>query len=318
MSCSIMSRAAIAAAALVAIAAPASAEWKPKGPIKMMIAFRAGGGADTQARLIAEGITKAKGWKIIPQATPGAGGITMARKLKNEPKDGLSIGILINETFAYNMLATKKPGFSEKDFTMLTTISGSQMGMIAKKDRGWKTFADVLAEAKKGKVFKAGAMSQKLADGLYVLAKANNVKFNTVMFKGGKGVLDAVVAGDVDFGWAAGIQVRGVRAGDLVNLMSGETTKLKISPDAPLAKEFGADFDFGANFMFVAPAGIPADAREALTRAISDAATDKDSKANKFIVRAFGAPKIISGAALDKLIADSIKQSQALLKASGG
>ena len=43
----------------VAIAVPAAVEaaghgWKPAGLIKMLIAFRAGGGVDTQARLIAE------------------------------------------------------------------------------------------------------------------------------------------------------------------------------------------------------------------------------------------------------------------------
>ena len=36
--------------------------WKPDGPIKMVIAFAAGGGADTQARLIAGDIQAATGW----------------------------------------------------------------------------------------------------------------------------------------------------------------------------------------------------------------------------------------------------------------
>ncbi|MGE3245564.1 MAG: Bug family tripartite tricarboxylate transporter substrate binding protein, partial [Beijerinckiaceae bacterium] len=174
------------------IALPASAEWQPKGQMKLTIAYRAGGGADTIGRLVSEGLQKSKGWKIVPQNIPGAGGVVMARKLKDEPADGLTFGMAVSETFAYNMMATKKPGFTEKDFTMLTTVASSQMGLVAKKSSGWKTFADVLAQAKKGKTFKAGAMSQKLNDGLYVLQKANNVKFNSVMFKGGKEVLDAV------------------------------------------------------------------------------------------------------------------------------
>lgn len=32
----------------------AVADWKPAGPITMLIGFAAGGGADTQARMIAE------------------------------------------------------------------------------------------------------------------------------------------------------------------------------------------------------------------------------------------------------------------------
>ena len=41
---------------LVASSSSVLAEWKPSGPIKLMIAFAAGGGADTQARLIAEAL----------------------------------------------------------------------------------------------------------------------------------------------------------------------------------------------------------------------------------------------------------------------
>ena len=44
-----------AACAIVVMATSGTlAEWKPSGPITMMIAFAAGGGADTQARMIAE------------------------------------------------------------------------------------------------------------------------------------------------------------------------------------------------------------------------------------------------------------------------
>lgn len=313
------SKIALAAAMTIAavMSAPALAEWKPKGPIKLMIAFRAGGGVDTQARLIAEEITKRKGWKITPQQVTGKGGAVLARKIKDEPKDGLTIGMLVTEAFGYNMLVMKRAGYSIKDFTYLTTTSGSQMGIVAKKSKGWKTFKDVIAAAKKGKTFKAGAMSQKLADGMYLLGKAHGVKFNTVKFRGGKGVMNAITAGDIDFGWVAGLQARAVKAGDVVNLASGESSKLKVSPNAPLVKELGVDFDFGAKFIFVAPAGIPADAREAISAAIAEVVSDPKTKANKFITRAFGGPKIISGKALDDSIKAGIKASQALLKAAG-
>lgn len=49
----LMLAAALTAAATMSHLA-AAADWTPPGPIKMMIAFKAGGGADTQARMIAE------------------------------------------------------------------------------------------------------------------------------------------------------------------------------------------------------------------------------------------------------------------------
>ena len=78
-----------AGAAVLALGtSDARAEW-PERPITVVVMYGAGGGTDTQARLIAAELEKRKGWKIIPQNMPGKAGGIMARKLKNMPADGL-------------------------------------------------------------------------------------------------------------------------------------------------------------------------------------------------------------------------------------
>ena len=125
------------AGSLSLLSGPAAA-WKPSGPLNLMIAFAAGGGADTQARLIATELETKQGWKIIPQNVTGKGGAVMARKLKTQPNDGLTIGIAVTETFGYNMLAAKKAGYALSDFTFITTTASSQMALVARSDRGWE------------------------------------------------------------------------------------------------------------------------------------------------------------------------------------
>ena len=308
---------ALTAASLVAgTISSAAADWKPSGPINLMIAFTAGGGADTQARLIAAELEKRKGWKIVPQNVTGKGGAVMATKLKSQPNDGLTIGIAVTETFGYNMLAAKKRTYGPDDFTFITTTAGSQMGLVAKADRGWKTIRDTIAEAKSGKAIKVGAMSQKLADLAYTIEQKYGVRFNVVMLKGGRAVVNAVTAGDVDMGWGAGIQNKAVKAGDLVNLLSGEPKRLALSPDAPTLGELGIPFNAGASFLIVAPKGIPDDAREGIANAIAEVLNDKSTKAAQFVQRAFGGPKLISGDALNKMIASGIANSTKLMAAT--
>ena len=58
---------AAAAAFSVTLAGPVRADWAPEGPITLLIGLAAGGGADTQARLIAEEIEARTGWRIIPE-----------------------------------------------------------------------------------------------------------------------------------------------------------------------------------------------------------------------------------------------------------
>ncbi|MDC0739552.1 tripartite tricarboxylate transporter substrate-binding protein [Cognatishimia sp. SS12] len=305
----------VAVALASSMATAAVAEWQPSGPIKLMIAFRAGGGVDTSARLLAEELTARHGWEIIPENVAGRGGAAMAAALKDEPADGLAIGMTAMDSLAYGVLAAKNPGFTPEDFTYLSAITGTQTGLIAKSSRGWKNLGDVIAAAKAGEEISAGAMSAKLADALYLIGQANGVEFTTVMVQGGKGGLNGVVADDLDIAWAAGPQTQGVKAGDLVNLVSAESAPLNISPDAPLLNEYNVEFTFGTKFGVVAPAGLDPEARKVLQDAIVEVVNDPESKLNQFITRAFSGPEPIAGEDFDAFMAAAREESERFLKA---
>lgn len=305
------------AAVIAAMSAvPAWAEWTPSGPIKIEIGFKAGGGADTLARLIAEDLSADYGWNIIPENVDGGGGSVMARSLKDAPADGLTLGMGVTDTFAYDRLAARDPGYALEDFDFLTTIAGTQMGVVAKASRGWSNLSDVIAAAKGGEEISFGTMTARLADGAYYIGKVNDVNFNIVSgYKGGRGVLNAINADDVDIGWVAGPQAKGVAAGELVNLANAEDQPLNVSPDSEPLKDVGVDFFFGATFIMMAPAGLPDDAKTALTDAITTVIQKDGSKSNEFINRVF-VLKINSGDAADAYVAQESKDSEALLEAT--
>lgn len=310
---------AAAAAAVMAIASTTASfaeghGWKPEGPIKMIIAFAAGGGADTQGRLIAEDIQAATGWEIIPEQVTGKGGINALRALKDMPADGTSIALVVTESLGYNAAAAEGSGIMPSGFTGLSTTAGFQMGIVAKSDKGWSSFADVIAAAKAGEEVRFGTMSAKLSDLAYLLGRENGVEFNIVQVRGGKAVMNGVNAGDMDLGFMAGIQRKGVAAGDLVNLASALTAPLVQSPEAPLMSAFGVDFAADGHFVFVAPAGLPDAARDALTAAIVDAT--QNGKAAGMIGKAFGGAVNITGAELDALLQAEFDNAGALMSAT--
>jgi len=306
-----------AAAALsvaVATTAPAAQDWTPPGPIKLMIAFAAGGGADTQARLIAEDLEAKLGWQFIPEQVTGKGGLNLAMSLKDAPADGTVIGMVVAETLGYNMYVADA-GLAPSDYTPITTTAGFQMGLVSRGDRGWATFGDVLEAAKAGEAVRFGVMSDKLADLAFLLGEANEVEFNIVQVRGGRAVMDGVNAGDMDLGFMAGVQSRGVAAGDLVNLASGMSTPLTQTPEAPLMRDFGVDFTADGYFMFIGPAGMPEAARTALAEAIGEAVSTEGTKSNGMISKAFGGPDVVSGAELDAFLAREWDAAGKLLSA---
>ena len=307
------------AAALGIVAATAfgtaAEDWKPAGPVKLMIAFAAGGGADTQARLIAEELEATLGWSFIPEQVTGKGGLNLAAAMKSEANDGTVIGMAVTETLGYNMAASNN-GMTPADFTPITTTAGFQMGVVARSDKGWNTMADVVAAAKSGQDIRFGVMSPRLADLAYLLGKAQGVDFNIISVKGGKAVMNGVNAGDMDIGFMAGIQAKGVAAGDLVNLASALKAPLVQTPDAPTFADLGVEFSADGYFMFMGPAGMPDDARAALANAIKGVVENPETKAGGLIKKAFGGASVIMGGDLDAMVASDYASAGDLLKAA--
>jgi tripartite-type tricarboxylate transporter receptor subunit TctC len=307
------------AAALGIVAATAlgaaAEDWKPAGPVKLMIAFAAGGGADTQARLIAEELEATLGWSFIPEQVTGKGGLNLAAAMKSEANDGTVIGMAVTETLGYNMAASNS-GMTPADFTPITTTAGFQMGVVARSDKGWNTMADVVAAAKSGQDIRFGVMSPRLADLAYLLGKAQGVDFNIISVKGGKAVMNGVNAGDMDIGFMAGIQAKGVAAGDLVNLASALKAPLVQTPDAPTFADLGVEFSADGYFMFMGPAGMPDDARAALANAIKGVVENPETKAGGLIKKAFGGASVITGGDLDAMVASDYASAGDLLKAA--
>lgn len=304
-----------AVAALLSVST-AYADWAPEGPIKVLIGFRAGGGADTLARLIAEDLNTEFGWSVLPENVTGAGGAVMARQIAASPADGLTIGVGITDTFAYGMIASRDAGYELDDFTYLATLAGTQMGIVAKSDRGWTSMADVIAAMQAGEDISFGTMTPRLADGAYYIGQVNDVEFNIVSsYTGGRDVLNAINADDVDIGWVAGPQAAGVTAGDLVNLANGEDQPLKASPDAQTLADIGVDFFFGATFAAIAPDGLPEDAETALGAAIAQVIQQEGTQSNEFITRVF-ALKVQTGSDAYDYVSGELADAAALLEAT--
>ena len=312
-----LNRAAAAATAafLAGTTLVSAQEWEPSGPIRLMIAFAAGGGADTQARLIAEDIEAELGWSFIPEQVTGGGGLNLLNEIRDEPADGSVIGMVVTESLGYNMRAADA-GLTPDMFTPLTTTAGFQMAVVTRADSGWSSFADIVAAAEGGQEIRFGTMSPKLSDLAFLLGDAQGVDFNIVQVRGGRAVMDGVNAGDMDVGFMAGIQAAGVASGDLVNLGSALSVPLNQTPDAPTLADLGVPFHADGYFTFVAPAGLPEDVQASLISAITTAIGTEGSQSNALINRAFGGPTIITGDDLGALVADFYDNAGALLEAA--
>ena len=90
-------RKALAAATLLAVAAPAALAAYPDKPIRIVVTFAAGGASDIVARVISEPLGKALGTTVIVDNKPGAGGTLGGMDVVRAPADGYTL-MLSNST----------------------------------------------------------------------------------------------------------------------------------------------------------------------------------------------------------------------------
>ena len=307
----------LAAAALCLAPLSGRAEgWTPSGPITMYIGFAAGGGADTQARLIAQGLEEKYGWSVIPQQATGNSGLNLAQDLLEAPKDGTAIGMAVTETLTYNALVAGDPKLQLESFTALATTAAFQLGLVAMKGGDFDSWEKVAEAAKAGTPIRFAVATDRQGDMAWHLGQKTGIDFNIVPVKGGAGVMNGLRGGDVDIGWVAGAQSKPVKQGEMTNIARGIATPLVDTPDAPSIKELGSDFFLDGYFMFIAPGGMDPAARAALGAAIKDVLTDTNSQANALVTKAFGGPGVMVGDELDAYMAQSKADAEALLKSA--
>ncbi len=293
---------------------PAQAEWQPKGPINFWIGFGAGGGTDTQARSLAEELEAKRGWRIIPSNKAGGGGTVMAAALKSAPADGQTVGLAINTTFDFATLTNDS--LSIDDFTYITTTAGSQTGVLARADSGWKSLEDVAAAAKSGTTIVWSNWGDQVQAGAEIVSRHFGFPVNHLRMKGGKAPLNALVAQDANLAWGGGVQRGLVAAGEVVILASAEDRPLVQAPQQPTLKSLGIPYTFGFQFLLAGPKGMSTEARDAIAAAIAEVLSDPDSKTRAFIAKQYPpAPVLVSGDALEAQLRATLVANRTLLDA---
>src|SRR5215475_9749580 len=81
------------AAALPAVSRVAQAQAYPTRPVRIIVGFPAGGGADINARPIAQWLSERLGQQFIVENRPGAGGNIATEAVVRAPADGYTLGL---------------------------------------------------------------------------------------------------------------------------------------------------------------------------------------------------------------------------------
>jgi len=240
----------------------ALAQDYPNKPIRLVVPFAPGGGADNTARIISDPLSKRLGQPVIIEYKPGAGGVIGAAFVASSPKDGYT---LLYATPGQQMTAPylmdKMPYDAATAFSsVIELIEGSNV-LVVNKDLPVKSVQELIAYAKANpnKVNFASSgigSSSHLAGELFKSMAGINIEH--VPYKGSGAAVTEVVGGSVQMSIdSLSVYQSHIKAGNVkalgVSTLARNPAMPELPPIADTLKGYSAS---PINYITV-PAGTP-------------------------------------------------------------
>ncbi len=190
----------IAAAVLLALAAPAVAAAYPDHPIKVIVPYAAGGPADVTARLIFNKVGEKLGQSFLIDNRGGAGGNIGTVAGAGAAPDGYTLTV-ITPAQIINMTLFASPGYDvARDFTPVSLFTTAPGLLLVNPKLGVSTFAEMIALAKsKPGQFSFASQGVGVAPHLMMemIKKRAGIDLVHVPYRGSAPALNDLLAGNV-------------------------------------------------------------------------------------------------------------------------
>src|SRR5215467_5848860 len=138
---------ALGAAALPAVSRFARAQTYPARPVRLIVGFPAGGGADTLARLTAQWLTERLGQQIVVENRSGAGGNVGSEAALHSPPDGYTL-LLCGVANAISTTLYDKLNYNFRDVAPVSAITRAPNVMVVHPSVPAKTVPEFISYAK--------------------------------------------------------------------------------------------------------------------------------------------------------------------------
>jgi tripartite-type tricarboxylate transporter receptor subunit TctC len=136
------------AAALPAVSRVAMAQTYPTRPVRWIIGFPPGGGADTVARIIGPWLSERLGQPVIIENRPGASTNIAVQAVVNSPPDGYTLLFLGASSVVSAIMFQSLPFNLQRDIAPVSGLIDFPMVMVAHPSVAAKTVAELIADAK--------------------------------------------------------------------------------------------------------------------------------------------------------------------------
>jgi tripartite-type tricarboxylate transporter receptor subunit TctC len=306
------------AAALPAVSHIAWAQEYPTKPVRIIVGFAPGGGADIAARLIGQWLSERLGQSFVIENRPGAGSNIATEAVVRAPSDGYTL-LLVSAPAAINATLYEKLSFNFiRDIAPVASISHVPHVMVVHPSFPAKTVPEFIAYAKAnaGKINMASAgngSTPHVAGELFKMMAGVNLIH--VPYRSAGPALTDLLGGQVQVMFDnMASSIEHIRAGKLRPLAVTTTMRSETLPDVPTVSEFVPGYEVSNWFGVGAPKATPAEILDRLNKEINSGLADPKIKAR--LADLGGSALSGSPADFGKLIAEETEKWAKVIRAA--
>ena len=266
----------VLALALVCPTACVHAQTFPIRPISIVVPLAPGDAADISARVMGEEISRLLNTPVLVVNRPGGGGTLGANSVVQSAKNGHTILFAQNGALTFRAVLDPQsvPYDALRDLVPLGIASRTPSVLVVRSDAPYKTFAELIEYAKKnpGRVRIGHPGTGSVGDFcVQLISTLTGAELVSVSYTGAGPTIVALLGEHIEgIVSSLGALSAHIKAGTFRGIVT--SNRVPEFANIPTMRELGyQDELFGIWFSFLAPAGIPEDARKALVGAIEQA-----------------------------------------------
>jgi tripartite-type tricarboxylate transporter receptor subunit TctC len=264
--------------AITCVPVAVHAQAYPSRPIRLVVPYSAGGGADNAARILAARLTTTLGQTVVIDNRPGGSGMIGAQAVATAPPDGYTV-LYDASAFAVNPALRKMAFDPAKDLVPVSLAVTVPNILVVPPSAPYKTVQEFVDHARKhpGEMtyasYGAGSAAHLIGE---LLKNQAGIDLLHVPYKGGAPALTDVMGGQVNSYFANAASGMGyVKSGKLRALAVTSAKRMPSMPDVPTLAESGfKNFEVLEWNGFFVPKGTPKEVVARLSSEIRTATMD--------------------------------------------
>ena len=232
----------------------------PTRPVRLLVPFAPGGGADTLSRIVTPKLHDALGQPWVVDNRGGAAGNIAAETVARAAPDGHTVFMGFNTVLTVNPSLYKLPYSVEKDLQPVTLLATAQYILVLHPSVSANTLKEfvALAKQKPGSLnYSSAGVGSPLHLAAELFKKRAGISMVHLAYKGGGPAAAAVLAGEAQVLFASvASSLPQVKAGRLRALATTGAKRSKVAPELPTIAESGfPGFDVSSWYALLVPAG---------------------------------------------------------------